>query len=161
MKLPGGSGWRTAAPTESVPTGIAVGFGAVAMVAAGLVAAAVPANQPGWRFAIVAITVGLFAAASADHVALAVVALLGFLISNGFLENRLGELSWHGSADLWRLMLLVSAGAWGLAVGDAYRWVRGLRAYRREVRPVVMPRQATTPAGGAPYLLMKEEEHGA
>jgi hypothetical protein len=62
---------------------------------------------------------------------------------------------------LWRMMLLITAGAWGLAVGDAYRWVRGLRAYRRSARPAVLPRQATAPGGTAPHLLMKEEEHGA
>jgi len=160
MKTPNWSVRRPAAPADGMPTGIAVGLGAVAMVAAGLVAAAVPADHPAPRFTVIAVAVGLFAAMTADQVALAVVAPIGFLISNGFLEDRFGQLSWHGSADLWRLMLLVSAAALGLVVGDGYRWVRGLRAYRHSVRPATRPRQVAA-GGRLSHLLTKEEEHGA
>ena len=97
------------------------------MVAAGIVAAMIPMAEPGWRFAVVAIAVGLFAAISLDQIALAVVAVLAFAISDGFLENQLGQLSWHGSADLWRLLLLVMAAVWGLALGEAVRLVAKLR----------------------------------
>jgi len=53
---------------------------------------------------------------------------LGWLVSNGFLENRCGELSWHRSADLWLVTAFVVAAAVGLAVGDGYRQLRELRA---------------------------------
>jgi hypothetical protein len=113
--------------SEATPTGIAVAIGAVAMIVAALVAAAIPASQPGWRFGVMAVAVGLFAAISLDQRALAVIALIAYGIANGFLEDRFGQLSWHGSADIWRALLLVMVGAWGLAVGEGYRFVRDQR----------------------------------
>jgi hypothetical protein len=97
------------------------------IVAAGIVAALVPAAYPGPRFAVVAVAVGLFAVLTVDHLALAPVALLGALVVNGFLVNRFGELTWHGSSDLYRLMLLAMAGALGLAIGEARQQIFTLR----------------------------------
>jgi hypothetical protein len=121
----------------AAPSGIAVGLGAVAMVVAGIVAAMIPTAYPGWRFGVIAGAVAAFAAVSLDQWALAGVAVIGFLISNGFLEDRLGQLAWHGSADLWRVLLLVMAGALGLAVGEAARFVHAARGrYRGAGRAV-------------------------
>jgi hypothetical protein len=75
-----------------------------------------------------AVAVGLFAAISLDQRALVAITVIAFGISNGFLEDRFGQLSWHGSGDVWRLLLLVTAAGWGLAVGEAYRYVRALRS---------------------------------
>jgi hypothetical protein len=50
------------------------------------------------------------------------------LVVNGFLIDRLGELSWHGSSDLYRMLLLLVCGAFGLAVGEVYRQLVALRA---------------------------------
>lgn len=111
---------------ERTPVGIAVGVGAAVMVLAAIVAATIPAAHSGARFGIIAGVVLLFAAVSLDPVALAVVALIGALLDNGFLENSSGNLSWH-TDDLWRLMLLVMAGAVGLAVGEAVRFARRTR----------------------------------
>jgi MFS family permease len=113
---------------ERTPVGINLAGGAVAVVAAGFLAAAIPPGLPGWRFTVVAATVAGFAAFTADQVALFGVALLGWLVVNGFLENRSGELSWHGSPDLWLIGVLVVAAAVGLAAGDGYRQLRDLRA---------------------------------
>lgn len=110
-----------------VPLGIALGIGAALMVVAGLIAAPISSTQPDRRFAVIAIAVAVFAALTIDPVALGPVALLGFLIDNGFLEDRYGELSWHGSVDLWHLLVLVIAGAIGLAAGEAVRWMHALR----------------------------------
>jgi hypothetical protein len=109
------------------PVGINTGIGAVMIVGAGIVAAVVPPAYPGWRFAVVVVAVGLFAALSVDHLALAPVVLFGWLVVNGFLVDRFGELTWHGSSDLYRLMLLVMAGAFGLAVGEARQHISQLR----------------------------------
>ena len=87
----------------------------------------IPTAHPGWRFGVIAFAIFLFAAVSLNQVALAVVSLIGALIYNGFLENQAGQLAWH-SDDLWRLLLLVMVGAWGLAVGEGYRFVRDLRS---------------------------------
>jgi hypothetical protein len=115
-----------AAPERQTPIGIAVGIGATAMVAAAVVAATIPTAYPGWRFGVIAVAIFLFAAGSLDHVALAIVAVVGALIFDGFLEDRFGQLAWHAD-DLYRLMLLVMVGAFGLAVGEAIRFVRDLR----------------------------------
>jgi hypothetical protein len=118
----------TADPDERTPVGINLGIGAAMIVGAGMVAAPIAAQHIGWRFAIVAVAVACFAVLTLDRLALAGVVALGWLVVNGFLVDRLGELSWHGSSDLYRLMLLVMAGALGLAIGEAYRYVRDLRA---------------------------------
>jgi MFS family permease len=122
---------RAAASAERTPIGISLAAGAAALIAAALVAAMLPASRAGWRFALIAVVVGGFAAVTLDQRALAGVALLGWLIDNGFLEDRLGELSWHGSSDIWRMMMLVVAAALGLAVGEAGRQIRELRSQRR------------------------------
>src|SRR5262245_14347781 len=113
---------------ERIPTGIAIGVGCVAVVAAALPAALIPAAHTGWRFAVVAIAVGLFAALTRDGWAVAAVAALSWLVVNGFLVNRMGDLSWHGSPDLLRLMLLILAGGLGLGLGEGIRGLRELRS---------------------------------
>jgi hypothetical protein len=121
------------------------------VVAAALVAAPIPSTHSGWRFAVVAVAVGLFAALTLDGLALAGVAVLGWLVVNGFLVDRLGELSWHGSSDLYRMLLLVVAGAFGLAVGEIFRRLVVLRAV-----------WMAEPREGAPAMDVDEEErHGA
>ena len=114
--------------SSRTPVGINLAAGAAMVVAAALIAATIPAADAGWRFAVVALAVGLFAALTLDQLALAGVALLGWLVVNGFLVDRFGELSWHGSADLYRMLLLVVSGAFGLAVGEVYRQLAALRA---------------------------------
>jgi hypothetical protein len=131
------------------PIGITVGIGAAAMVAAGVVAAMIPAEHSDWRFGTVAVAVVIFAAVSMDRLALALVAGLGALIFNGFLENQLGQLAWHAD-DLLRLLLLIVAGAAGLAVGGGFRFVRDLRSRYRKTGSVVL---------SVPSL--EEEKHGA
>lgn len=65
------------ARAEQTPLGIAVGIGAVAMVATAVIAAMIPAGYPGWRFGVITAAMFLFAAVSLDHLALAVVAVIG------------------------------------------------------------------------------------
>ena len=134
---------------DATPTGIAVGLGSVAMIVAGVIAAMVPAIYPGWRLGVLAVAVLVFAAVSLDHRALAVVAVVGALIFNGFLEDRLGQLAWHAD-DLWRLLLLVMVGAFGLALGEGVRHVRDLRARYRMADSIAL---------SAPSI--EQEKHGA
>jgi MFS family permease len=110
------------------PVGINVGIGSVLIIAATLVAALVPVADRPARLGIVVVAVGTFAAFTVDQRALAGIVVAGWLVANGFLENRLGQLSWHGSTDLSLATLLVIAGAVGLATGEAYRGVGRLRA---------------------------------
>jgi MFS family permease len=100
--------------TQPVPTGIAVGIGAGVAVAAVFVAAVIPSAYPAWRFGVVAAAVGLVAAWSGDQLAVLGVAVIAGLLANGFLVDRLGELSWHGLSDFWRIVVLAAAGTAGL-----------------------------------------------
>jgi hypothetical protein len=124
----GGARRAAASPAaDRTPAGINLAAGAAAVTAAALVAATLPASQPGWRFALIAVAVAGSAAVTMDQRALAGVVLLGWLVANGFLEDRLGELSWHGSSDIWWMMILVFAAVLGLAAGEAYRQIPDLR----------------------------------
>jgi hypothetical protein len=113
--------------SNSQPTGIRVGIGALVVVAAGLIAAAAPGA---WRFGIVAVAVVVFAAVAGDLVAVPTTVGLAWLVVNGFLVDRFGELSWHGRSDLYRAAILVVAGGLGQAVGRA-RWLMWHRRQRR------------------------------
>jgi MFS family permease len=140
-----------ATAAQRTPVGINLAAGTAMVIAAALVAAPIPTTHTGWRFAVVAVAVGSFAALTLDQLVLAGVALLGWLVVNGFLVDRLGELSWHGSPDLYRMLLLLVAGAFGLAVGEIFRRLVVLRA-----------RWMTEAPEGASALDVDEEErHGA
>ncbi len=114
---------RPAAPRDGdrTPMGISLGAGAVAVAAVAMLAALLPAVDVWARLDVMALLVAGFAAVTGDQVALGGVALMVWLVSNGFFENRLGVLSWHGSTDLGFAMVLVIAAAVGLAVGRALR----------------------------------------
>jgi hypothetical protein len=59
-----------------------------------------------------------------------VTVVLAWLVVNGFLVDRFGELWWHGRSDLYRAGMLVVAGALGQVVGRA-RWLMWHRRQRR------------------------------
>ena len=125
---------RLRAPTRTettTPAGINLGIGAALVLVAVLAAALIPPVDVDWRFGVVMAAVALFAALAVDQWSLLGVALIAWLLADGFLVNRLGELSWHGSSDIWRMTLLVVAGAAGLLVGGAYRQVRAVRSRQR------------------------------
>ena len=112
---------------DATPVGINVAVGAVAIVLATFLAARFALADAGFQDAVVMATIGVFAASTVDLAA--VVLLLGpaWMIMNGFLVNRSGDLSWHGAADLYRFLLLAGAGAAGLVVGEIVRRVRDLQ----------------------------------
>jgi hypothetical protein len=114
-------GW-TRGDTGRTPFGINVGIGAVVVVAASMAAAVFPAV--GVRLAVVAVSVAGYAAVVCDVGAAFAVAGLGYLLFNGFLVNRLGELTWDGTASLWHASALLLA----ILLGTGVRWVRAVRA---------------------------------
>jgi hypothetical protein len=115
-------GWAPA--RDSV--GIAVGIGAAGLVTAACGAAIIPSAYPLWRFGVIAVSVLIFAAVTLDVRATAMILGIGFLIYNGFLEDRLGQLTWH-TDDVWRLLSLVVVAAWGFAVGESCRWIASMK----------------------------------
>lgn len=121
---------------DRTPVGITIGLGVIGVVAAVEVAAMLPASAGLWRLAPPAAALAVLGAGTADPVAVAAVAGLCCLVVNGFLVNRFGVLTWHGTPDMYRLLVVaVSAGA-GLLVGAVRQW-------RRRPRPLIVPPEWT------------------
>ncbi len=118
---------QVARADDATPVGIDVAVGATAVVIAMFVASAIPRAQPGWRCALVALAVGVFAATTVDLPAVAALVPGTWMVMDGFLVNRLGDLSWHGSPDAYRLLALIAAGGLGLALGGMNHRVHELR----------------------------------
>ena len=109
------------AADEGTPVGINVALGAVVIVAATALAARLPGADSIGRSALVAIGLAVFAAGTVDWRAVLGLVLPAWLVMNGFLVNRLGDLSWHGRADLVRVLILLSGGCAGLIAGAVNR----------------------------------------
>lgn len=112
---------------RATPVGINLALGAVIVVAAALVAGLLPADRTDARLTVVALGVAVFAAVSVDVPAVAAAVAFAALVVNGFLVDRMGELGWHGRADLARLAVLVAAGVAGFVAGAALRLGRRRR----------------------------------
>jgi hypothetical protein len=110
------------------PTGILVGIGSAAVIAGAFAAAAFPVEHPVQRYGVLVVTIFVFTAVTGVWAAPAATAGIGFLVFNGFLVNELGELSWHGNADLTRLLALAAAVIFGRLVGDSWRLYLGFAA---------------------------------
>jgi MFS family permease len=121
---------------DSTPVGIVIAGGAVCVVAAAFVSAAIPAAASDFRLGVLAVALAGFAACTVDLVAVAAVTGLAALVCNGFLVHQLGELSWHGTADAVRLVVLVAATAVGIAAGVGIGVVCRARLWRARHRQV-------------------------
>ena len=107
------------------PFGIGVGIGAAVMVAATATAAALfPPADVSARLVVVAVAVGAHAVIVADPRANLVTAVLGFLLFDGFLANRYGELTWNGTTSGWHVAVFVLAAGAGIG----WRRIRTARA---------------------------------
>lgn len=136
------------------PLGISLAVGAVAVA----VCCAVPTgtDQAGRdaRLALLALGVGVFAAALVDVVAVAATIGVAFLLFDGFVEGREGALGWSGSGDAVHLAVLVAAGVLGLAVGGVRllaqrrRGRGGARATDGAVAALPRQRDVTPPVRG-------------
>lgn len=123
----GHGGRRPFGTTERTPTGINVAVGAVTIWAAGVIAAQLPRPDTGWRDVVPVFAVAGFAALTVDPLATAATAGLGLVVTIGFLENRYGELSWHGATDARDLGALTAAALVGLTLGWACRCLQAVR----------------------------------
>jgi hypothetical protein len=157
-----------ASDEENIPTGFAVAAGSVVVVASAFVSSAIPASAGAARFGLVAAALGGFAALTVNAVAIAVVGLLAFLVFDGFLVNQLGELSWHGAADVQRLFLLIVVSISGLVAGRGYRVLRKWRLWRQRERwvaaqpsvkpaPPSAPRDVRQPSATKGFLWNRKE----
>jgi MFS family permease len=121
---------RRPARERDTPVGINVAIGLAVVVVAGLVSAAVPQSAGAVRLGLFAVALGLFAATTVDPPAVVLVGVFGFGIFDGFLIDQLGELGWHGAADVVRLLVLLAAAMCGLVVGVVYRGTCRARVWR-------------------------------
>lgn len=134
---------------ETMPTGIAVALGSTAVVASAFVTAAVPVSAGAVRLGLVAACLGAFAAVSANAAAVAFVGVVAFLVFDGFLVNQLGQLSWHGPADVQRLFVFLAVSILGLVAGNGYRAVRRWRLWwRRAMWAAAQPRVTVAAEAG-------------
>jgi hypothetical protein len=131
-------GTRWPAQPSRFPSGLQVGFGALAVLSATMIGAMFPPSV-WWRAVPVAIAVFAFAMLSARPGAVAFTAVLAYLLVIGFLVNRFGQLSWHGAADGGRLLLIGAAAGFGLLAGAGRGW------YHRH-RPLTVPVAWSVPA---------------
>ncbi len=146
--------------TVGTPVGINVAAGVVVMVAAALAAALVPQSAPAARLGLMALALAAFASLAVDLTAVVMVGGLGYLIVNGFLVNGLGELSWHGAAEVWRLVALGAAALGGLGGGAMYRAARRARLWRLRREQVAIWAEEM-PVREMPVRWDEEETHGA
>jgi hypothetical protein len=108
-------------PAYREQQGILIGIGSVAVVVGALVAAAVPVVDGTVRYGVLAGILVIFSAFALAWAASAAVAAIGFLVFNGFIIDRSAELSWHGTADLTRLLVLAASVCVGRLLGEIYR----------------------------------------
>jgi hypothetical protein len=108
-------------PAITGATGLLIGSGALLVTLVTMGASAIPSTSGGLRFGVVAFAVGAFAALTLDRMAVAGTGALAWLLVNGFLVDRFGELSWHGRADVYRALMLVAVASVGLIGGHAVR----------------------------------------
>ena len=102
---------------REVPVGVDIAGGAAAVVLAALGASGVPATDGWWRVAVIGAVVAVFAAVTTDARAAVAVVVLAWLVVNGFLIDRYGQLGWHGDVDLGRLLVLAASAGLGLLLG--------------------------------------------
>lgn len=128
----------SAADDERCPRGIAIGAGALFLIGTAIVVAvatraAVPTHAVVPRAIAMCVAVGLFAVVADDGVAALTVAGLAWLITDGFLLNQFGVLTWQGSVDVGLTLGLLGGASLGTAIAEARREL----AERREWQPVI------------------------
>ncbi len=112
---------RVSSAKQAMPTGVGVAVGCAVVVVAAFVAAMVPTTDSTARLVVMSVSVAALGAWSADWMALLIATTVAFLVTNGFLVDRLGELTWHGGSDGWRLLSLGGCALLGLLVGGLVR----------------------------------------
>lgn len=100
---------------EEFPFGIYLGIGAAAVVVMTTVAAVLPAHDSAARLAVPLAAVVGCALVIPDARACFVVAVIAYLLFNGFLVNRYGELTWAGVSGLWEPAAFLIAASTGIS----------------------------------------------
>lgn len=134
-----------AAGAPSAPFGINTAIAAAGVSLATLLAGAVSPVASPWRLGLLVGALAVAGWLTRDVAALLLVGVVAFSLFDGFLENRLGELSWHGG-DLGRLAVLVASGVLGALLGRVVA-AMGERK-RRKRRFAALEAHANASTGG-------------
>lgn len=113
---------------HEVPLGIHTAGGVVAVMAVAAAASFLPAGWAWPRTGLVAAGVAVLAAVMSDAAATAFVAITALLMTDGFLINRFGELTWPHAGAAEQLGVIAIGAAVGTVLGLARLW---RREYRR------------------------------
>lgn len=108
---------RLHAPARSRPTGILVGVGFGTAIVGCFVASAFPRHMADARVWTLAAFVAAFSWLAGDLVAAVVTAGLAWLLAEGFLIDRYGQVRWHGVVEVRYLGPLVGAALFGVLLG--------------------------------------------
>lgn len=138
------------APDRRMAQGLLVSVGTSAVIVAAFAASALPQDGAVLRYAALAGTVFVFTAVTGRWAASVWVAIIGFLVFDGFVIDQMGELSLNGRDDLARILTLVAAVIFGRLSGDCYRLYRLFAKAQVERRTSMASNQ-----------LIKENEHHA
>lgn len=138
------------APDRRMAQGLLVSVGTLAVIVAAFAASAMPQDRAVLRYTALVGTVFVFTAVTGRWAAPVWVAIIGYLVFDGFVINQMGELSWNGRDDLARLLTLIAAVIFGRLSGDCYRLYRLFARARVERRTSM-----------ASHQLIKENEHRA
>jgi hypothetical protein len=121
-----------------VPFEFAIPAGALTVIIAALFDSGVVAPpHRGARIAVMAAAVAIFCAVVGEWRSGLATALVGYLLLDGFLLNRHGELTWDHTTGLQAVTAVASAGAAGLLTGWLFR--------RRLSRSPVIQRSTQNP----------------
>jgi hypothetical protein len=115
---------------DGTPLGFTASFGVLAAVMCLLVPSAVTGPQVDARLGVLAVGMTAVAATVGAVVPALTAAGIGFVLFDGFVEDRYGELVWHGGGDLVRLGVVVAAALAGLTARTLREYVRRRRARR-------------------------------
>jgi hypothetical protein len=117
VAMRGNPAWR-GADRGRVSFELGVAAGALTMIVAALIAAATfSPGQERARLAVMAAAVAVFSAVVGGWRSSLPVALVAYLLFNGFLVHRRGELRWDQATGLRDMSVIAAAAGLGIAVG--------------------------------------------
>jgi hypothetical protein len=151
-------GQPTRQPDEDrCPTGLTLAGGALVVVGVAALAALL-AQTPGPRLGLLTAAVLVITAVTGDARAAIGVSVMAWAVGNGFLVNRLGELSWHGRLDTWFVIGLLSAVSIGMIIADTRYSARNRRRWHPFAALLAEQTPEERPAGPVPHAEPVEEK---
>jgi hypothetical protein len=121
---------------DRTPFELGIPLGALTMVVAALIdSAAVAPRHEGARIAVIAAAVAIFCALVGEWRSGVATALVGYLLLDGFLLNREGDLTWSHTSSPYAVAAVAVAAVAGMLAGWSFR--------RLSNRPPRIPRSSS------------------